>query len=73
MTTFADYYPDGNEPYTLPETEWGTCPQCGSGLENWGAVSYGDGEMCDEIGCPNCQESIHLINCIYSDDEGEFE
>lgn len=50
------YYGNPYEPYSLEDDTWGTCPDCGSGLENWGAYSDGDGDLYDLIGCPNCQE-----------------
>lgn len=54
-----EYYDSGiNEPYKLEEDQgYGTCAECGSYLENWGACSDGDGDLYDEIGCPNCQET----------------
>ena len=63
-----DYYPDANEPYFLSEDQgYGTCPECGSALENWGAVSQGDGDLYDELGCPNCQEPMGKANLIWLD------
>lgn len=68
-----DYYPDEQDPYFLKEdTGFGTCPVCGSYLEMWGAVSQGDGDMCDELGCPSCQEARDYINCVYSNVDDEF-
>lgn len=54
-----EYYESGmNEPYMLEDDQgYGTCPECASYLENWGACSDGDGDLYDEIGCPYCQET----------------
>lgn len=47
----------GGEPYFIDEDQgYGTCPECGSALENWGAQSDGDGDLYDALGCPLCQE-----------------
>lgn len=61
-----EYYDD--EPYSLDDDTWGTCHECGSGLENWGAVSDGDGDLYDELGCPLCQEPRGRANEIYLGD-----
>lgn len=44
---------------------YGTCPQCGTTLQNWGAASHGDGDIFDEWGCPLCEEVIHEIHASY--------
>lgn len=73
MNQQEDYYPEENEPYFLrDDTGLGTCPECGSYLENWGAVSQGDGDMYDELGCPNCQEPRAKANEIWFVDD-DFE
>lgn len=66
---------DLTEPYYEHEdTGWGTCPDCGAYLENWGAVSDGDGDIYDELGCPNCQEAVGQHNLHYYDDHfNEFD
>ena len=78
----AEYYDDDyeNEPYFCHvDHGLGMCSECGSFLENWGAVSQGDGDLYDEIGCPNCQEARGKANEIWLSDndddflEGEFE
>lgn len=65
-----DYYPDAREPYYIKGDQgYGTCHECGSGLENWGACSDGDGDLYDELGCPNCQEQRGKANERWLDDD----
>lgn len=53
----------GGEPYYLDEDQgYGTCPECGSALENSGAVSDGDGDLYDSLVCPLCQEERGRAN-----------
>jgi hypothetical protein len=68
-----DYYePDGSEPYHLKADQgYGTCGECGSYLENWGACSDGDGDLYDDIGCPNCQETRRKDYAPGYDPDGE--
>ena len=63
------YYGDPHEPYSLDESFYGYCSDCGSGLENWGAHSDGDGDRYDIIGCPNCQDEVYRV---YMDDGDEY-
>lgn len=68
-----DYYEPvrGSEPYFLEDDQgYGSCPECGSALENWGAVSNGDGDLYDEIGCPLCQEARGRANESWFDGAG---
>lgn len=64
-----DYGDD--EPYSIDDDTLGTCPECGSGLESWGAHSDGDGDLYDLLGCPLCQEERGRANEKWYDDEGE--
>lgn len=56
------YYGDPHEPYSLDDDTWGTCPECGSGLVNEGAMSDGDGDLYDSLICPLCQEERGRAN-----------
>jgi hypothetical protein len=67
---------DHFENYEEPEGEenqdkgYGFCSDCGTPLENWGAASHGDGDIFDEIGCPQCEETkreIHASYCMCED------
>ena len=64
-----DPYPP-EEPYSQEDIGYGTCPECGSGLYNGGAVSDGDGDLYDELICPLCQEPRGKANQVWIDDEG---
>ena len=44
---------------------YGLCPDCGASLHNWGAVSHGDGDLVDEIGCDICEEVVYEIHSDY--------
>lgn len=45
---------------------YGYCPDyCGSPLCNWGAMSHGDGDIYDEIGCDLCEEVVAEIHANY--------
>jgi hypothetical protein len=49
---------------------YGFCSDCRTPLENWGAASHGDGDIFDEIGCPQCEETkreIHASYCMCGD------
>lgn len=75
MTEIIDMFEpdDFDEPYNLEEDQgYGTCPECNSYLENWGACSDGDGDLYDELGCPLCQEPRGRANERWFDAEGDF-
>lgn len=66
------YYGDPYEPYTIDDDTWGTCPECGSGLVNEGAMSDGDGDLYDSLVCPLCQEERGRGNECWVGSDGEI-
>jgi hypothetical protein len=60
------------EDYQQTDHGYGFCPVCGLALENFGAASHGDGDIFDEIDCPDewCDfdgYEIHADYCQCSD------